>query len=643
MFPTGDNALSHRPRAKFPALFLGGAPPPNVGTRPRSHPIRFDSKPYPLPPPRPTPRSLLLEPKGEGKSDGSSNMEHLQVESETTTSQMLVQPSSMPPEICRHARGSFQTALQHWQSTKVQYERWLSQLILHIGSCSLVYTEFAHQSTFETVVRQLLSQVGPSTLELYSRAIDTTMTWMKHIGVTWRELTISHLVAILQLAKEASRADAQSIRLQPPRLLSGLKWLAKTALMEDLQKVLNTFLINSFLQGSGKPKDRKEALPIPFAILARWEEKIMNQKTEDWLKLLLGGFLLAVWASLRFADLQRTEISNLSLASNAVRGLCRLTKTTRQGQPFAAYLGGFTTVIPRAGWIPCWLRAVQRSFQRSVPFKPDFVIPVLNHYSRPSFQSPLAYAGALRALRWAVQTPWTSRLFTPAEAQGFTLHSLKVTFLSAAAQLRLPSRARRLQGHHVEGSMQLYSRDDTVDAIWLQQQICNQVRSGWRPVRPIQRGGQQPVPEPSFQVPSHSLDDFLEVDNEPELEMFQMVQRETCQIDQSLSVDSESSSESSTSDSDSDIEELAPQDVQSTLAALQFVQNGPSGCCHIAIEAPVALHPGRFFTHQEKTWTTKCGASLRPSAMAINFDQIQWPCKRGACRSVFDAMCRNER
>ena len=207
----------------------------------------------------------------------------------------------------------------------------------------------------------------------------------------------------------------------------------------------------------------------------------------------------------------------------------------------------------------------------SLPFKPDFVIPVLNHYQRPSFHSPLAYAGALRALRWAIQTPWTSRLLTPMEAQGYTLHSLKVTFLSAAAQLRLPSRARRLQGHHVQGSMQLYSRDDTVDAVWLQQEICKQVRGGWRPTRPLQRGGQPPVPEPPFQVPERLHPEHFDIAPEPELAMFQATDHFLEDIEPISLADSTSSSDSSSSCSDSEEEAPAPREIQRTLESMHFV------------------------------------------------------------------------
>ena len=108
-------------------------------------------------------------------------------------------------------------------------------------------------------------------------------------------------------------------------------------------------------------------------------------------------------------------------------------------------------------------------------------------------------------LRWAVQTPWQSALVSPAEAQAFTLHSLKVCLLSASAQLRLPEEARRLQGHHKLTSVQLYSRDDTIQSLWLQRQVALRVKAGWRPPRPQARGSQPHTIEPAFSVSEKPL------------------------------------------------------------------------------------------------------------------------------------------
>ena len=629
---------SPRPKAKFPSIHLGGLSPPAVGLVPRRDHPKHSGDPYPVPVPKPPPRSLQWPPledtSNESTVEATSNFQ----DQPQLDPKVLVPPTSRPPDVCRHSRGSCQTALQHWQSTKKEYQKWFTHLILSIGEASQIFTHFAHLSTFATVVNQLLSHVGPSTLDLYSRSIETTMTWMRHYGVDWSKLTLTQLVQILQMAKEASRSDVQAIRLQPPQLLRGLKWLAKTALMEDLQNILNSFLMSSFLKGSGEPRDRKEALPIPFILVLKWEQTIMKADTPDWLRLLLGGFLLAIWSSLRYADLQRTSVSNLNLGPNAIRGLCRLTKTTRTGQPFAAYLGGFSSAAPRSGWVASWLRALQRAYEKSKPFQPDYIIPVLDNYDHPSMASPLSYAGALRALRWAAQTPWSTPTLSSLEAQGLTLHSLKVTFLSAAAQLRLPRQDRQMQGHHIGGSVQLYSRDDTVDAIWLQMQICKEVKQGWRPSRPLQRGGQPALPEPRFDLPNSELPMSIEILWERGLSLFQE-SKQRMELNETISLkDSESSDDSSSDCSESDDDETVMRKQQVQPETMVFVQNGPSGCCHVATEAILTAPANRTLAIGEKTWSTKCGASIRSSAMQVTFDQIKWPCQRKACRAVFDSL-----
>ena len=454
-----------KPKAKFPPLIYGGLPPPPLQTTPRGHLCIPYAKPCQAPPPRPPPRSLAtIATSGESESITGCNSSETRPSGKAQPN--LVMPTSTPPDICRASRTSYQSSLQHWTEAKRQYEGWLSQLIIAIGPASLIFQEFAHRPVFATVIQQLLRHVGPSTLDLYSRAIQATAIWLKHIGSDWSNFSLQSLVEVLHHAKEASKCDSQSIRLKPAVLLKGLRWLAKTALMEDLLSLLNNTLISSFLKGDGIPRDRKEAVPIPLIVLIRWEETIINPSTPSWLKLLLGGYLLACWASLRFADLQRTDVGSLNLATNSLRGVCRVTKTTRSGQPFAVLLAAFTGESPQTSWIYHWLPTVQEACKRLKFFTPDFIIPVMDNYDTPSFSSPLTYAaaGVWKAIRWAVQTPWSTLTLSSSMAQNITLHSLKVTMLASAAQLRLPHRDRQIQGHHLGGSVQLYSRDDTSDS-----------------------------------------------------------------------------------------------------------------------------------------------------------------------------------
>ena len=621
-----------RPRTPIPPLSVGGLLPPTLGTGPRCVLHIPEAHPYPIPPPRPPPRSL--QPMVEVHSYPPGASKKLAVgQTESRNPASLVQPTSTPPEICRVSRTRFQTSLQHWHLAKLQYEQWLKDLLESIGSASQVWKEFGQHRTFSVVVTQLLSHIGPSTLDLYSRAVDVTITWMKHIGVQWQDMSLQHLVDILSLAKDAAKHDVKAVCLQPMHIIRGLRWLVKTALMEALDNILNNALIVSFAKGQNQPRDRKEAVPIPLAILVNWELHVTNPTTPDWVRLLLGGFLLAVWASLRFADLQRINVASMNLALGSLRGVCRMTKTTRSGQPFAIGTAGFTGESPQSTWVYTWLKSLQAAVYRSYPFCPDFIIPVLDSYNSPTGNAPLSYAAALKALRWAAQTPWGKPSLSPEAAQTLTLHSLKVTFLSAAAQLRLPESARKLQGHHTGGSMQLYSRDDTIEALWLQSQVASAVRSGWRAVRPLARGGQSPLPEPPILMELSPLPKPFEMPLEDSLEMFLEGSNNLEPIEVT---DGSSSSSDSSSDESSESGPETQKPLRDIPQEILFAQNGPAGCCHALTPAPADLASSKIFAFRDQGWSARCGASLRSSAIQIDIDMIQWPCRRAACRAMFD-------
>ena len=142
-------------------------------------------------------------------------------------------------------------------------------------------------------------------------------------------------------------------------------------------------------------------------------------------------------------------------------------------------------------WLHSLSIAVTYSATRSPNLQsPDFVLPALaciNNDAPACFQGPMAYTQALALLCWAIQLPWmrhTASHMNQDEAQAYTLHSLKVALLSASAQLRLPEESRRQQRHHRLSSVQLYSRDDTIESLWVQSQIASALIRGWRPTRP---------------------------------------------------------------------------------------------------------------------------------------------------------------
>ena len=271
-------------------------------------------------------------------------------------------------------------------------------------------------------------------------------------------------------------------------------------------------LIRAFL--TQPTTDRKEALPFPMAVVVAWERYVCSPHCSQDLRLFLGGLLLALHAGLRFGDLQRIRLDSLSLTNNSLRGVCWQTKTTKRGQPFAVTLHGISGRALQSLWVLPFLRSLQSAWiateaALSTTASPDFILPVLTNLgglarTNSIYSQPMSYSQSLAAMRHFITLPWQDSTkpipVTPEESRAFTLHSLKVCLLAAGAQVRATEAARQHQGHHKSPSVQLYSRDDTILALDLQKQICLACAQGWRPARPIARGGQPPTLEPPFHV-----------------------------------------------------------------------------------------------------------------------------------------------
>ena len=146
------------------------------------------------------------------------------------------------------------------------------------------------------------------------------------MGEDLESLTLAKLVDFLLSCSAGQREDRTANICGPRPMLKALSWLQKHAQIHTLAPMIQNPLILAFHATEG-PVDRREAIPVPLAVIASWERCVCHDSAPDALRLFLGGLLLAAHASLRFGDLQRIQATRLCLTANALRGLRSATKT----------------------------------------------------------------------------------------------------------------------------------------------------------------------------------------------------------------------------------------------------------------------------------------------------------------------------
>ena len=121
--------------------------------------------------------------------------------------------------------------------------------------------------------------------------------------------------------QDSQQEDRQAFKCKPQAALKALSWFHRKGQIASLSHLCLNPLVQAFSKEDG-PSDRREAMPLPLAVIVAWETKIREPTCPPALALLLGGFLLASHCSLRFGDLQRICVSSLTISSDALRGCC---------------------------------------------------------------------------------------------------------------------------------------------------------------------------------------------------------------------------------------------------------------------------------------------------------------------------------
>ncbi|CAE7036464.1 unnamed protein product [Symbiodinium sp. CCMP2592] len=420
-------------------------------------------------------------------------------------------PSELHPPAFREPIAGLVTSKDNHQACDERNKVLFDQLCASHGAYSEVLQQLSGSREGAVIKSRLLSKVSDTTAARYLRSVQLFFCAFEELGGNMESIDQGLFLDAFFALSRGSETGPLSNSINVLKALRWYKKLLSLACLPDLYGTAFSLLSNP----SGQEK--RESIPLPLSFVAFLERTLLSGTASLMDTIWAGSFLVAIGASLRFADAQHVRWSSLCVSHFTLRGICYRTKTTKGGCPFGLLSFGPFSSSEEWGltWLPRWLGALDRVWSdlRSrfgAQPEPDCMFFLL---SDAGF-APATYSQALQKLRYWL----TLSGIEPHQASQYTLHSLKTTFLSWMSQLSIPLASRFLQGHHkTPGSAQLYSRDDVWPALRAQLLLWRSIHSGFRPARPQHRGGQSPLAEPPFETAGFQWDAFI-----PELTCFSL-------------------------------------------------------------------------------------------------------------------------
>ena len=312
----------------------------------------------PSPPPKPAPASAYLNkpkplPAQPPATPNPASSSTPDIEAPSKRQEPIAHQQRLgPPRL--------QTMLAKEDARKLECNRIWLLLLDKLRDTSSLWTETTQSLTPERLRVRAISAYAASSLEAYLSRCTRFLDFLQAHNIAFSTLSLVELADYLEAAFASLAQDRDVCQISPKTTLKALSWLSRMAQVQHLLELLSNPLISTY-RIDIKPRDRREALPIPMACIVSWERLVCKSSTGTQMVLLLGAFLLAYHACLRFGDLQRIRLSSLSLTTQALRGICWTTKTSRSGQPFAVTLTGISGRGPSTSWCLAYLTRLHAS------------------------------------------------------------------------------------------------------------------------------------------------------------------------------------------------------------------------------------------------------------------------------------------
>ena len=191
-----------------------------------------------------------------------------------------------------------------------------------IGFSSKLFCEIHDSEFLEQHVHRIADSLGTGGLTMYLQVWHHWAGWCHCHMSPPAEAPLSLILDYLHASDHLKRKkDSKPSRTRMMTHIKALRWIA-SKLDLPILPYLQSQTVSDFLKSQTRiPFERSEATPIPLAVLAAWEQRIISSDSSLAEILTLGCFLVATMASLRFRDLLRTKPDSLTVQGFILRGI----------------------------------------------------------------------------------------------------------------------------------------------------------------------------------------------------------------------------------------------------------------------------------------------------------------------------------
>ena len=274
---------------------------------------------------------------------------------------------SLPsPATFRKAVTSLQSTIDEDESDAERARSFLPDIFYEIGFSSKLYCEIHNSAFIDQRINRIADSLGTGGLLMYVQVWNHWACWCQCHSYPPAEAPLSLVLGYLHALDHLKRKkDSKPSRTRMMTHIKALRWVA---LKLDLPVLtaLQCQTVSDFLKSQTRiPFERSEATPIPLAVLAAWEQRILSDDSPLPEIITLGCFLIATMASLRFRDLLQTKPETFSIQGHILRGISWRTKTSVSGQPWGVFCLGVTTRPSVKHWVFRFLEAIQLGIEKS--------------------------------------------------------------------------------------------------------------------------------------------------------------------------------------------------------------------------------------------------------------------------------------